>query len=199
MTIHPDLRGLVSRDMTQVTAGAAMLFGEKLTTDARFQEHGALCFTSAPMQETTQLSGAMNLRLNVATTAHEGIWAVTVNDVAPDGTSTVLSNGALSMSNRALDPQQSTYAADGSLLGAHHFLSRKRKLPVPADEPVRIDVDLVPTDAVLEPGHWLRVDIYAASFPRYLTVIPDLIKARGRQQRLVLDPEHPSYLTFCAG
>ena len=111
----------------------------------------------------------------------------------------MLTNGALSASNRALDRSKSVYASDGSLLSAHHYLSRKRKLPVPADEPIRIDVDLVPTDAVLQPGHRLRVDIYATSTPRYLTVVPDLIKARGRHQRLVLDPEHPSYLTLLAG
>ena len=176
-----------------------MALGRSFTHDARSQERGALSFTSAPVAEATPISGAMNLRLNVATTGHEAIWAVTVNDVAPDGTSTVLTNGALSASNRALDKSMSTYSDDGHLLRAHHFLSRKRKLPVPADEPVRIDVDLVPTDAVLEPGHRLRVDVYAASFPRYLTVVPDLIKARGRRQRLVLDPDHPSYLTFLAG
>ncbi|WP_454175539.1 CocE/NonD family hydrolase [Gordonia sputi] len=197
--VRPDVRGLVSRDMTQVTAGATMALGKYFTSDARFQERGALSFTSAPVTQQTQISGSMNLRLNVATTAHEAIWAVTVNDVAPDGTSKVLTNGALSASNRALDPSKSTYASDGSLVGAHHFLSRKRKLPVPPDAPVRIDVDLVPTDAVLEPGHRLRVDVYAASFPRYLTVVPDLVKARGRRQRLVLDPEHPSHLTFLAG
>ncbi|MGV9826361.1 CocE/NonD family hydrolase [Gordonia sp. NPDC003429] len=194
--IRPDVRGLISRDMTQVTAGATSALGPHFGFDARFQERGALSFTSAPVEESTSISGAMNLRLNVATTAHEAIWAVTINDVAPDGTSRVLTNGALSSSNRALDPSKSTYASDGSLVSAHHYLSRKRKLPVPADVPVRIDVDLVPTDAVLEPGHRLRVDVYAASFPRYLTVVPDLIKARGRKQRLVLDPAHPSYLTF---
>ncbi|MBY4575605.1 X-Pro dipeptidyl-peptidase [Gordonia paraffinivorans] len=197
--IRPDGRGLRSRDMTQVTAGATMVLGPDWFRDARFQERGGLSFTTPPVTVATPISGAMNLRLNVATTAHEAIWAVTVNNVAPDGTSTVLTNGALSASNRALDRSKSVYASDGSLLSAHHYLSRKRKLPVPADEPIRIDVDLVPTDAVLQPGHRLRVDIYAASTPRYLTVVPDLIKARGRHQRLVLDPEHPSYLTLLAG
>lgn len=199
LDVRADIRGAVSRDMTQVTAGGMMLFGRSFTSDARFQERGGLSFSTEPVTEPTTVSGAMNLRLNVATTAHEAIWAVTVNDVAPDGTSTVLTNGALSSSNRAVDRSSSKYADDGSLLSAHHYLSRKRKLPVPPDEPVRIDVDLVPTDAVLEPGHRLRVDVYAASFPRYLTVVPDLIKARGRRQRLVLDPRHPSYLTFCSG
>lgn len=77
----------------------------------------------------------MNLRLNVSTTAHGYLRAVTVNDVAPDGTSTVLTNGALTASNRALDPSRSTYdEGTGALLDAVHYLSRDRRLPVPADE-----------------------------------------------------------------
>ena len=194
--VRPDLRGFRSRDLAQVTAGAAIVLGDDFAVDARYQEHGALSFTSEAVDEPTQLSGEMNLRLNVATTAHEGIWAVTINDVAPDGTSRVLTNGALTSSNRALDPSRSTYTPDGVLLDAVHYLSRERRLPVPANEPVRIDIDLVPTDAVLAPGHRLRVDVYAASLPRYLTIVPDLIKARGRRQQLVLDPNKPSYLTF---
>ncbi|WP_188586681.1 CocE/NonD family hydrolase [Gordonia jinhuaensis] len=193
--IRPDLRGAASRDMTQVTAGASMGLGKHFTTDARFQERGGLGFTTAPMHTPTHLSGAMNLRVYVTTSANEGIWAVTVNDVAPDGTSTVLSNGALSMSNRAIDPQLSEYADDGTVLFAHHHLSRVRKLAVPSDTPLALDIDLVPTDAVIDIGHRLRVNVYAASFPRYLTTVPDLIKARGRRQHLVLDPERRSKLT----
>lgn len=198
LRITPDLRGFVSRDIAQVTAGAAIALGEDFSTDARYQEEGGLTFTSEPVSTPTQVSGQMNLRLNVSTTAHEGIWAVTVNDVAPDGRSRVLTNGALTASNRALDPSRCTYTPDGVLLDAVHYLTRERRLPVPADEPVRIDVDLVPTDAVLAVGHRLRVDVYAASLPRYLTIVPDLIKARGRRQQLVLDPNKPSYLTFQA-
>ena len=148
------------------------------------------------MIERVRISGGLNLRLNVATTGHEAVWAITINDVAPDGRSTVLTSGALSTANRALDHAKTRYTAEGAVAKAYHVLTRDRKLPVPADEPVRIDVSLTPTDAVLEPGHRLRVDIYAASFPRYLNVVPDLIRLRGHHQRLVLDPKHPSYLTF---
>ncbi len=196
--VRPDMRGLRSRDMTQVTAGITMVLGEDFGRDARFQERGGLTFSTAPVAARTEISGPMNLRLNVSTSGQEGIWAVTVNDVAPDGTSTVLTNGALTVSNRAIDPSRSEYAEDGSLLLAHHYLSRKRKLPVPANVPLSIDVDLVPTDAVLDIGHRLRVDLYAGSVPRYLTVIPDLIRAHGRRQELVLDPDHPSHLALRA-
>ncbi|MFT4199225.1 CocE/NonD family hydrolase [Gordonia sp. (in: high G+C Gram-positive bacteria)] len=198
LTLRPDLRGLVSRDMAQVTAGAAIALGPKFSSDAEFQERGGLSFTTPAATEPVQISGSGNLRLYVASTGHEGTWAVTVNDVAPDGTSTVLTNGGLTVSNRALDKTQSDYDEDGNLLRAHHYLTRVRKLPVPVDLPVAIDIDLVPTDAIIEAGHRLRVDVYAASFPRFLTLVPDLIKARSRKQRLVLDPEHPSHLTFQA-
>ena len=196
--VQADIRGLVSRDMAQVTAGAAIALGPKFFADSSFQERGGLSFTTAAVIEPVQISGSANLRLYVASTGTEGTWTVTVNDVAPDGTSTVLTNGGLTVANRALDHAQSEFDADGNLLHAHHYLTRVRKLPVPVDEPVAIDIDLVPTDAVIDAGHRLRVDVYAASFPRFLTLVPDLIKARSRKQRLVLDPEHPSYLTFQA-
>lgn len=197
-SVRPNLYSVASRDTSQVTAGATIALGKAFSVDARTQERGGLSFTTAPMPEAVSISGSMNLHLNVETTGHEGIWAVTVNDVAPDGRSTVLTNGALTVSNRALDESKSTYDTNGNLIAAHHFLTREAKLPVPADRPVEIDVDVVPTDAIIEAGHRLRVDVYAASIPRYLTVVPDLIKARGRHQRLVLDPDRPSYLTLLA-
>ena len=54
------------------------------------------------------------------------------------------------------------------------------------------------TDALLDIGHRLRVDVYAASMPRFLAVVPDLVKSGFRSQRIVLDPFHQSHLTFLA-
>ncbi|GAB17965.1 putative hydrolase, partial [Gordonia effusa NBRC 100432] len=197
-SVRPNRHSFPSRDTSQVTAGATIALGKSFSVDARSQERGGLTFSTAPLPEAVSISGSMNLHLNVETSGHEGLWAVTVNDVAPDGRSTVLTNGALTVSNRAIDETKSTYDDNGVLLTAYHYLTREAKLPVPADLPVEIDVDLVPTDAVIEAGHRLRVDVYATSAPRYLTVVPDLIKARGRHQRLVLDPDRPSYLTLLA-
>ncbi|GED98726.1 CocE/NonD family hydrolase [Gordonia crocea] len=198
LPVQAGVRGLVSRDMAQVTAGAAIALGPKFYADSSFQERGGLSFTTPEVTEPVQVSGSVNLRLYVASTGEEGTWTVTLNDVAPDGTSTVLTNGGLTVAHRALDHAQSEWDADGNLLRPYHYLTRVRKLPVPVDRPVAIDVDMVPTDAVIDAGHRLRVDVYAASFPRFLTLVPDLIKARSRRQRLVLDPAHPSYLTFQA-
>ncbi|GAA4402165.1 CocE/NonD family hydrolase [Tsukamurella soli] len=191
---RPDLRGMVSKDMTQVTAGLTK--GMSGSEDAAAQERGALSFTSAPVGEPVQLSGALNLHLAATCSAHEAIWTVTVNDVAPDGTSRVLTNGALMASNRAVDPARSDYDEHGELLTAFHPLSEAAKLPVDPGETVELDIDLVPTDALLDEGHRLRVDVYAGSYPRFLATVPDLIRTRLGRQSVVLDPAAPSYLSM---
>ena len=66
----------------------------------------------------------------------------------------------------------------------------------PATETIELDVDVVPTDAVLEEGHRLRVDVYAGSVPRYLATVPDLVKTRFGKQTVLLSPEQPSYVSL---
>ncbi len=174
------------------------MLGRDYTVDAREQEAGGLTFTTAPVRERTQISGSMNLHLYVSTSGNEGTWAVTVNDVAPDGTSTVLTNGALTVSNRAFDKSRSEYAADGTLLSPYHHLSRRRKLPVPADVPVPNRHRPGAHRRRARDRHRLRVDVYASSSPAVSHGRADLLRARGRRQALVLDAAHPSHLSFLA-
>ncbi len=189
-----DLRGLASPDLTQVLAGLTKAV--PALAHAGVQERGAISFTSPPATVPVQLSGAINVHLVTQCEGEEAIWAVTVNDVAPDGTSTVLSGGALMASNRALDPARSTYDLDGELLGAFHPLTWSAKQKVAPGETIELDVDVVPTDALLEEGHRLRVDVYAGSVPRYLATVPDLVKTRFGKQTVLLSPERPSYVSL---
>ncbi|MDF0530465.1 CocE/NonD family hydrolase [Tsukamurella sp. 8F] len=191
---RPDLRGAVSRDMTQVTAGLTKGFAA--FDEAGTQERGALSFTTPPAAEPVQISGALNLRIAASGQGHEAIWTATVNDVAPDGTSTVLTGGALTATNRAVDSARSDYDDAGELLSAFHPLTEAAKLPVEPDVVYELDIDLVDTDALIDEGHRIRVDVYAGSFPRYLATVPDLIRTRLGRQSLVLDPDAPSYLTL---
>ncbi len=198
VTVRPTLHSAVSRTATAATAGVTGVYGRCFTTDARFSERGAATFTTPPATEPVVLSGSLNLHLRTTTVTAEGVWIVTVNDVAPDGESTVLTSGALLSSNRAVDPEFSEYDEHGVLLSPHHPLSLRRRLPVLPKRPVELDIDLVPTEARLEIGHRLRIDVFASGMPRYLTIVPDLIKTRLAPQRILLDPDHPSHLTLRA-
>lgn len=196
LTVAPGLRGFCSRDAAQGTAGALVALGTVCTRDSRVQEVEGLTFTGAPVTEPTVLSGPINVHLNTVHDATDGFWAVTVNDVAPDGRSTVLTSGALTSSLRAVDDSKSQTAPNGDYVDAHHHLTLETRQPTVPGRPTVLDVNLLPTDAVLAPGHRLRVDVYAASAPRYLPLGPMRQDSGLRPQHLLLDPAQPSFVTL---
>ncbi|MFD4468808.1 CocE/NonD family hydrolase [Rhodococcus sp. NPDC058505] len=196
LTVAPGARGLCSRDAAQGTAGMLVVLGSVCTKDSRIQEAEGLTFTGAPVTEPTVISGPINVHLNTVHDTTDGFWAVTVNDVAPDGRSTVLTSGALTSSLRAVDDARSEKAPNGDYTDAHHRLTLATRQPTVPGQPTVLDVNMVPTDAVLAPGHRLRVDVYALSVPRYLPLGPMLAASGLRPQHLQLDPTQPSYVTF---
>jgi uncharacterized protein len=196
LTVAPGLRSLCSRDAAQGTAGAFVALGSVCTKDSRTQEGDGLTFTSAPVTEPTALSGPINVHLNTVHDGADGFWAVTLNDVAPDGRSTALSNGALTSSLRAVDDAKSTKAPNGDYVDAHHRLTLDTRQPTVPGEPTILDVNLLATDAILQPGHRLRVDVYALSAPRYLPLGPMRTDSGLRPQHLQLDQAEPSFVTF---
>ncbi|WP_425569963.1 CocE/NonD family hydrolase [Rhodococcus olei] len=196
LTVAPGVRGFCSRDAAQGTAGALVALGTVCTRDSRIQEGDGLTFTGAPVTEPTALSGPINVHLNTVHDDLDGFWAVTVNDVAPDGRSTVLTNGALTSSLRAVDDAKSEKAPNGDYTDAHHSLTLATRQPTVPGQPTVLDVNMLPTDAVLAPGHRLRVDVYALSAPRYLPLGPMRVDSGLRPQHLQLDPAQPSFVTF---
>ncbi|WP_245813702.1 CocE/NonD family hydrolase [Rhodococcus marinonascens] len=196
LTVAPGLRGFCSRDSAQGTAGATVVLGSVCSKDSRFNEVEGLTFTSAPVGQPTELSGPINLHLETVLDAPDGFWAVTLNDVSPDGTSTTLTNGALTASMRAVDDSQSAKSENGDYIEPQHFLTVETRQPQVPGEVTPIDVNLVPTDAVLAPGHRLRVDVYASSIPRYLPIGPILADSRLRPQHVQLAPDRPSFINL---
>lgn len=196
LTVAPGLRGVCSRESAQGTAGITVLLGAGCTKDARFNEAEGLTFTGAPVTEPTVLSGPVNIHLETVLDATDGFWSVSVNDVAPDGRSTVLTTGSLVASLRAIDDSKSTFTADGDYAEAYPVLTLESRQPVVPGQPVSLDISTLPTEAVLQPGHRLRVDVYAASVPRSLPLGPMLNESGLRPQHLELNPASPSFVTL---
>ncbi|TSE00761.1 CocE/NonD family hydrolase [Skermania sp. ID1734] len=193
LTVGPGVMSLCSRDNAQITAGvSAIIVG--CTTDARPNELNGLTFTSAPVNAPTIISGPVNVHLNTVLDATDGYWNATLNDVAPDGRSTVLTSGQLTASLRALDQSRSRRSANGDLTEPVHTLTLSTRQPIVPGQPTALDVGLTATDAVLQPGHRLRVDVFAGNFPRGLLLRPLLNESGLRQQHLQLDPNSPSWV-----
>ncbi len=198
LTVAPSLNTLCSRDAAEQTIGIVAMV-EACGRDSRIAEQAALSFTSDPVDAPTVISGPVNVHLNTVMDASDGYWTATLNDVAPDGRSTVLTSGQLVASLRAIDGDKSGYSPDGDLVDPHHILSLDALDPVTPGKPTQLDVGLVATDAVLQPGHRLRVDVFASNFPKGLPPRP-LLNASGlKPEHLVLDPASPSYVTVPSG
>ncbi|MEV0295051.1 CocE/NonD family hydrolase [Nocardia sp. NPDC050710] len=195
LTVAPGLSTVCSRDAAQGSAGmwAALDICAK---DSRVAERNALTFTSPPVSSPTVISGPINAHLNTVHDAPDGYWSVTVNDVAPDGTSTVLTTGQLTASLRAVDESKSSRSPNGDFTAPYNPLTVDSHLPVTPGEPVALDIAVIPTQAVLAPGHRLRVDIFAGNAPKALAFRPMLNASGLKPQHLRLDPNAPSFINI---
>jgi putative CocE/NonD family hydrolase len=69
--------------------------------DQRGEDEKALCFTSAPMMQRTELLGKPVLRLRLSSDRPLAQVAVRLNAVSPDGSSAVLTHGIANLTHRA--------------------------------------------------------------------------------------------------
>jgi predicted acyl esterase len=113
-------------------------------TDQREDDGGSLCFDTAPLKAPMHLVGNSFVRLRVAADKRQALVAVRLNDVAPDGTSAMVTFGILNLSHR----------------DSHEF-------PTPLKPGKFYDV-VVPLKSVaqtLPKGHRLRLAISSSYWP----------------------------------
>ncbi|MFE6860106.1 CocE/NonD family hydrolase [Nocardia sp. NPDC057668] len=195
LTVAPGVLGVCSRDTARILAGVpsiVMACGE----DSRIWENNGLSFTSAPVTRPTVISGPVSAHLNTVLDQPDGYWVVTVNDVSPDGRSRELTSGQLVASLRQIDESRSTRTADGDYTRPVYHIDLDRRELVTPGLPLVLDIALDPTEAVLQPGHRLRVDVYASNFPKGLPPMPILVDSKLAPQHLRLDPDAPSWVNI---
>jgi putative CocE/NonD family hydrolase len=161
------------RQTEQWGAGGGALATEEVgqpapcTTDDRTLQlgPGALTYTTAPFTSDTVLAGPSDATIYASSTRPETFFEATLEDIAPDGTSTPLTGGGLLGSFRARDTSRSWLAPDGSPLLPYHPYTQASVQAVPDGAVVRYDVEVFPTFALLAKGHSLRVTITTSDTP----------------------------------
>lgn len=154
---------------------------------------GALTYTTAPLGKDTILAGPMTATIYATSTAPEVLLEATVDDIAPDGTSTPLTTGALTGSHRALDEARSWRGADGKLLLPYHPYTRAAASPVPTGQVTRFDIEVFPTAAQVAAGHQLRLTLTASDFPHLLPTAP---QAQGLAGGVYAIQRNGAYASF---
>ncbi|WP_067568657.1 CocE/NonD family hydrolase [Nocardia acidivorans] len=195
LSVAMGLTTLCSNDAAQGSAGVLSII-DGCALDSRIAETNGLTFTSAPVAEPTTVSGPIAVHLNTIQDAADGYWTVTVNDVAPDGKSTVLTSGQMMASMRQIDEANSSRSDSGDYTDPRAFTSLDKSEPTVPGEATTLDIALSGTQALLQPGHRLRVDVFAGNFPKGLPILPMLLDTGLKPQHVQLDPNRPSFVNI---
>lgn len=110
------------------------------------QREDVLVYTTPPLAEAIEVTGPVQLRLQVSTTAPHTDFTAKLVDVHPDGTGYNVSEGIL---RRGYDNAIGTDGLEDT------------------QTPTEIAIDLWPTSQVFFPGHRLRLEVSSSSYPRF--------------------------------
>ena len=192
------LQNPVSGVCTQSTSqwSAGLLAAAPCTTDNRLDEAtSGVSYTTPPLAQDIHVDGPLFADVWVATTASDAVVTVRVTDVAPDGTSTELTDGWLAGSFRALDASRSRYV-NGQLMQPWHPFTRDSVLPVAAGAPIELPIEIFPTDAIVPAGHRLRLYVGPNDFPHAVPPLSQLTASLAGVVQVLHDPQHASYLAL---
>src|ERR1700722_18969008 len=134
--------------------------------------------------------------MHATATTTETLWVAHLDDVAPDGASRPLTQGALLGAPRALDSERTWYLPDGTVLKPHHVSTRSAAQPVVPGEVTRYDVEIFPTAALIAAGHRLRLTITTYDFPHLVPTKPARRALAGGGYQLHQGGRTPSHLVI---
>ena len=153
-------------------------------------------FTTAPLAKRATIAGPIDVTVNATSTTKDTEWVAEVEDVAPDGTSTPLTEGALLGSLRHV-ANTGTWRAGRADPAAEPHVREARRPPVVPGRMTRYDIEVFPTYASIAAGHSIRVTLSTADTPHLVPTVPTLANLTGGvyqvQHRLVRRraPAHP--------
>lgn len=169
------------------------LLGRPLLTpypDRAAQDARLLVYTSAPLTAPLEVTGYPVADLFVRSTASDGAVFVYLEDVAPDGTVSYVTEGALrARHRRTADPQDSRLALPGV---PYRTFRCADAAPVPPGETVELAFGLQPTSYLFRAGHSVRIAIAGADRDHF-ALIPagapptiDVVRERKGPSRIEL-------------
>ncbi len=155
---------------------------------------GALTYTTAPFARSTVLAGPIDATIYASSTRPDTEFVATIEDVAPDGTSTPISSGALLGSFRSLDSAQTWSAPDGKPLLPYHPYTQASVTPVPIGQVTRFDIEVFPVVDDLLPGHRLRLTLTTSDTPHLLPLATQLTNLAGGIYQVQRNAISPSFI-----
>jgi len=155
---------------------------------------GSLTYTTTPFTKNTVIGGPIDATIYASSTRPDTEFVATLEDVAPNGTSTPITTGALLGSLRAVDRSKSWIASNGQPLLPYHPYTLASKRAVPTGTVTRFDIEIRPTFAQLDAGHRLRLTLTTTDFPTLVPTTPDEANLLGGVYQVQRNRAHASFI-----
>jgi uncharacterized protein len=144
--------------------------------DRRKADRKLLTFTTRPLARDTEVTGTPVVSLRIASTARDGAFFGYLEDIAPNGRVTYVTEGELRGSSRVLAAASSPLEAGGPL----HTYARAAAKPLVPGRITTLRFGLVPTSVLFRRGHRIRLSIAGADRGTFAR-----LPARGRPRLTV--------------
>jgi uncharacterized protein len=128
-----------------------------------------LSYETPAMTQAMEITGHPVITLHVSSTHIDGAFHVYLEDVAPNGSISYLTEGVLRGSRRKVSPGPSPYWQ----AGPYHSLKRADYMPMVPGETTQLSFALFPTSALIKPGHKIRISLAGADKDFY-TRVPEV-------------------------
>ena len=135
--------------------------GDVVYPDRATEDKKLLTYTSAPFSKDAEITGVPVVTLSVASTHTDGGFFAYLEDVAPNGRVTYLSEGML----RALHRKESTAAPPYYLFGPHRSYISADTIPLTPGVVATLRFELFTISVRIAAGHRLRLALAGADRP----------------------------------
>ena len=153
--------GRHNRWFTNNGGGGDVVYGDRREMDRRL-----LTYTSAPFEMDREITGHPIVTLYVRSTHEDGLFIAYLEDVAPDGRVTYITEGQLRGIMRRVADSPPLYRK----IGPHRTELRADAIPLVPGEVAELTFELWATSVLIREGHSLRIAIAGAdkdTFARY--------------------------------
>jgi uncharacterized protein len=174
--------------VTDPAAGFSLAFNKYGTVaitpyvplDQRLEGPQGLTFRTPVLGHALRLVGPTALHLVAASTATNTDWYAKLADVAPDGSESIIEEGALRASHRALDPARST--------PSRPYHTHTDPQPIEPNRFYAYDIEIWPTAYELAPGHRLQLRLTSTDLPTHLPGSIQVDRTRPQDAHIDLLP-----------
>jgi len=140
--------------------------GDVVYPDRAEEDKKLLTYTSLPMETDVEITGTPIVTLYAASTETDGAFHAYLEDVAPDGRVTYITEGIIRAIHRKVSEEEPPYVQ----LAPYHSYKKADGMPLVPGEVAEVTFNLYTTSVLIRKGHRIRIAVAghdASWFARY--------------------------------